>query len=107
MQKSLTTFVGGGGPRFCDSVSPEAHQPNYAEVMIETTDKRDTSALVPLIQAEISRRIAGARVDVRQFETGPPIDTAKPDSRLQSCWHNMFQIHAAIAGEGTGDNVKF
>jgi hypothetical protein len=31
--------------------------------MIETTDKRDTSALVLLIQAEISRRIAGARVD--------------------------------------------
>jgi multidrug efflux pump subunit AcrB len=71
--KSLTTFVGGGGPRFWDSVSPEARQPNYAEVMIETTDKRDTSALVPLIQAEISRRIAGARVDVRQLETGPPI----------------------------------
>jgi multidrug efflux pump subunit AcrB len=38
------------------------------------TDKRDTSALVPLIQAEISRRIAGARVDVRQLETGPPIE---------------------------------
>jgi multidrug efflux pump subunit AcrB len=71
--KSLTTFVGGGGPRFWESVSPEARQLNYAEVMIETTDKRDTSALVSLIQAEISRRIAGARVDVRQLETGPPI----------------------------------
>jgi hypothetical protein len=61
--KSLTPFVGGGGPRFWDSVSPEARQLNHAEVMIETTDKRDTSALVLLIQAEISRRIAGARVD--------------------------------------------
>jgi multidrug efflux pump subunit AcrB len=71
--KSLTTFVGGGGPRFWDSVSPEARHPNYAEVMIETTDKRDTSALVPLIQAEISSRIAAAQVDVRQLETGPPI----------------------------------
>ena len=28
---------------------------------------------MPLLQSEISRRIAGARVDVRQLETGPAI----------------------------------
>ncbi|RRA47465.1 efflux RND transporter permease subunit [Acidipila sp. EB88] len=71
--KSLTTFVGGGGPRFWDSVAPEPPHPNYAEILIETMDKRDTSALVPLLQAEISRRVTGARVDVRQLETGPVI----------------------------------
>ncbi len=71
--KSLTTFVGGGGPRFWDSVSPEPPHLNYAEVLIETMDKRDTSALVPLLQAEISKRVTGARVDVRQLETGPAI----------------------------------
>jgi multidrug efflux pump subunit AcrB len=71
--KSLTTFVGGGGPRFWDSVSPEPPHPNYAEVLIETLDKRDTNALVPLLQAEISKKVAGARVDLRQLETGPEI----------------------------------
>ncbi len=71
--KSLTTFVGGGGPRFWDSVSPEPPHVNYAEVLIETLDKRDTNALVPLLQAEISKRVPGARVDVRQLETGPAI----------------------------------
>ncbi len=71
--KSLTTFVGGGGPRFWDSVSPEPPQLNYAEILIETTDKRDTNFLVPRLQAEITKRITGARVDVRQLETGPAI----------------------------------
>ncbi len=71
--KSLTTFVGGGGPRFWDSISPEPSHPNYAEVLIETLDKHDTGALVPLVQAEVSKRVTGARVDVRQLETGPAI----------------------------------
>lgn len=71
--KSLTTFVGGGGPRFWDSFSPESPQVNYAEVLIETLNKHDTSELVARLQEEISKRVAGARVDVRQLVTGPPI----------------------------------
>lgn len=71
--KSLTTFVGSGGPRFWNSVSPEPPHLNYAEVLIETLDKRDTNTLVPLLQAEITNKVAGARVDVRQLQTGPTI----------------------------------
>ncbi len=71
--RTLTSFVGGGGPRFWDSVSPEPPRLNYAEVLIETMDKRDTNALVPLLQTEITKRVTGARVDVRQLETGPAI----------------------------------
>jgi len=72
--KSLSTFVGGGSPRFWDSFSPEPLQSNYAEVLIEAQDKHDTSELVSRFQKEISRRVPGARVDVRQLETGPPIE---------------------------------
>src|SRR5262249_46685126 len=31
--KSLTTFVGGGGPRFWFTVSPELQQLNYAQII--------------------------------------------------------------------------
>jgi len=68
--ESLTTFVGGGGPRFWFSVSPELQQLNYAQIIIQATDKHDTSHLVGLIQKAVSARIAGARVDVRQLESG-------------------------------------
>lgn len=73
MLRSVTSFVGGGGPRFWFSVSPEIDQLNYAQLVVETVDKHDTSHLVPLLQDALAREIAGARIDVRQLETGPPI----------------------------------
>ncbi|HEX3229295.1 MAG TPA: efflux RND transporter permease subunit [Pyrinomonadaceae bacterium] len=71
--KSLTTFVGGGGPRFWFSVSPELQQLNYAQVIIEVNDKHDTNHLIGPIQRALDERIPGARVDVRQLDTGKPI----------------------------------
>lgn len=69
--KSITTFVGGGGPRFWMSVSPEQQQPNYAQLVLEVTDKFDTPALVGPWQGALSAAIAGARIDVRQLQTNP------------------------------------
>ena len=71
--KSLTTFVGGGGPRFWFSVEPEQQQLNYAQIIVEVTDKHYTNQLVGRLQTALSREIPGARIDVRQLETGKPI----------------------------------
>lgn len=71
--KTLTTFVGGGGPRFWFSVSPEQQQLNYAQIIVEVTDKHYTNGLVGPLQTALSKRIPGARVDVRQLETGAPV----------------------------------
>lgn len=68
---SLTTFVGGGGPRFWISVSPELQQTNYAQIIIQVNDKNDTPGLVGPLQTAISSKIAGARVDVNQLQTNP------------------------------------
>jgi multidrug efflux pump subunit AcrB len=69
--QSLTTFVGGGGPRFWFSVAPEIQQLNYAQVVIQVVDKADTSRLVGELQTTISASIPGARIDVRQLQTNP------------------------------------
>jgi multidrug efflux pump subunit AcrB len=71
--KSLTTFLGGGGPRFWFSVAPELFQPNYAQIIIQVNDKRDTDELVAPLQRALSATIPGARIDVRQLETSVPI----------------------------------
>ena len=71
--KTLTTFVGGGGPRFWFSVEPEQQQLNYAQILVEVTDKHLTNELVGPLQTALSREIPGARIDVRQLETGKPV----------------------------------
>ena len=60
--KSLTTFVGGGGPRFWLSAAPEPSQLNYAQILIEVVDKHDTSAIIEPLQRALDIQIAGARV---------------------------------------------
>jgi multidrug efflux pump subunit AcrB len=70
---SITEFDGGGGPRFWFSVSPELQQLNYAQLVIQVSDKEDTRFLVPYLQARLAKAIAGARVDVRELETGKPV----------------------------------
>jgi len=70
---SLTTFVGGGGPRFWASLGPEPRQANYAQIIIEVYDKHDTRHLVDALQPVVAARIPGARVDVKELEVGPPV----------------------------------
>jgi len=69
--ESVTTFVGGGGPRFWFSVSPEQQQQNYAQVLIQLTDKEATPGVVAQLQSTLSKEIAGAYVTVHQLQTNP------------------------------------
>jgi multidrug efflux pump subunit AcrB len=68
MLKSLTTFLGGGGPRYWYSSSPELQQTNYAQVLIEVNDKHQTHRLVDPLQRILSEKIPGALIDVRKLE---------------------------------------
>ncbi|HEY9504814.1 MAG TPA: efflux RND transporter permease subunit [Gemmatimonadales bacterium] len=70
---SLTTFMGGGGPRFWSSFSPEPRQTNYALIVMQTGSKHDTPGLVKVLQDQLSTEVSGARVNVRELETGPPV----------------------------------
>ena len=69
--KSLTTFAGGGGPRFWFSVSPEMPQTNYAQIIVEITDKEASPKLARPIQDALDKEVPGAWVTVRQLQTNP------------------------------------
>ncbi len=69
--RSLTTFEGGGGPRFWFSATPQLQQLNYSQIIVELYDKEDTPLLVAPFQEAVTRAVAGARVDVRQLQTNP------------------------------------
>ncbi len=67
--KSLTTFVGGGGPRFWYSLAPETKQVNYAQIVIEIDDRRAMSRFASVLQPALSAAIPGAYVDVQELQT--------------------------------------
>ncbi len=67
----ITTFVGGGGPRFWFSASPQLQQLNYAQVLIEVTDKELTPQFIKELQPALTASIPGARLDARQLLTNP------------------------------------
>ena len=67
----VTTFVGGGGPRFWFSASPQLQQLNYAQVLIEVKDKEMTPQFIKELQPKLSASIPGARLDARQLLTNP------------------------------------
>jgi multidrug efflux pump subunit AcrB len=72
---SLTTYLGGGGPRFWSNFGPEARQTNYGLIVMQTNNKHDTPGLVDALQRAMSREVTGARVNVKQLELGPPVGT--------------------------------
>jgi multidrug efflux pump subunit AcrB len=69
--KSVTTFVGGGGPRFWFSASPEQQQRNDAQILIRLKDKNATPGLIGPLQSAVSSEVPGTYVTVHQLQTNP------------------------------------
>jgi multidrug efflux pump subunit AcrB len=68
--KYVTSFLGGGAPRFWNTVTPEQQQANYAQILVEVNDKHETAHLIGPLQKALSDRVAGATIDVRELEAG-------------------------------------
>jgi multidrug efflux pump subunit AcrB len=69
--KYVTTWVGGGSPRFWFSVSPQPKQLNYAQVLVQLTGKELTPAFVNQVQPVLTAQLPGVRCDYRQLQTTP------------------------------------
>src|SRR3984893_13431072 len=68
---SITSFVGGGAPLFWFSISPEAPQTNYAQVIVQVSDKELTPKISGPRQAALNKQVPGAWITVRQLQTNP------------------------------------
>src|SRR5258708_13002035 len=71
LMTSMTSVIGGGGPRFWFSISPEATQTNYAQVIVQVRDKEATPKLIGPLQDELNKQVPGAWITVRQLQTNP------------------------------------
>ena len=71
--KSAAAFVGMGGPRLNLVSSPEQELPNYALVLLNSTDAALSVDWAEEIRAGV-QGIVGTRIDVRPFKLGPYIE---------------------------------
>jgi multidrug efflux pump subunit AcrB len=73
--RRVTTNVGKGNPSIYYNVSQQNEKAGYAEVVAElsTREAAATARVLGALRAELSS-YAGARVEVREFEQGPPLD---------------------------------
>jgi multidrug efflux pump subunit AcrB len=108
--ESVTTFVGGGGPRFWLSVSPEQRQSNYAQLVIRVRDKHVTGKMIRPLQDALSSRVAGARIDVRELETasniGVPVSIRVWGPEIASLREIARQVEDALYRTGDVERVR-
>lgn len=71
--RDMVTYVGEGGPRFYLSLEIEQPKPNYAMILVNTTDKFETERLAESVRAAAAKRIASCRVTPRLLAMGPPV----------------------------------
>jgi multidrug efflux pump subunit AcrB len=100
--ESINTFIGGGAPRFWYSLAPEPTHPNFAQIVLLFKDKHDTAALLAPLQKRLAREVPGARIDVRQLETGDavglPIGIRLSGENIETLRATADRIKAIFAG---------
>lgn len=69
---SVTTFVGGGAPRFFLAYNPELPDPSFAKIVVVTPTDEARDALKQNLRRQIAQGLAPeARIRVTQFVFGP------------------------------------
>lgn len=73
--RRVTANVGKGNPSIYYNVVQQNEKAGFAEVLAEldTRDAAKTAAILGALRSELSG-YAGARIEVREFEQGPPLD---------------------------------
>ena len=115
----ITTWVGGGSPRFWFSLSPQAQQLNYAEVLVQLKRKEITPEFVSQVQPLLSASVPGALIDMRQLQTNPvnyPIEirvqsradvsTANSAEDIRTMRHIAGQVAEILRSAPAADRVR-
>jgi multidrug efflux pump subunit AcrB len=73
--KSVTANVGKGNPRIYYNVNPQNESSNFAQLLVQLEELKITE--IDKIVADLRNQFkgyAGAEIEVKQFEQGPPVD---------------------------------
>lgn len=110
--RSVMTNVGRGNPQIYYNVAPASEARHVAElfVTLHRFDTRETPAWLEGLRARFAR-YPGARIEVREFENGPPIDApiairliGKELDDLRAAAGQVERLLSATAGTRDVDN---
>ncbi|MEM7307943.1 MAG: efflux RND transporter permease subunit [Planctomycetota bacterium] len=85
--RNAYTYLGSGGPRLMLTMDPEDPSPRYAFMVVNTTSADLSADWARELRAGVAK-IPGARIDVRTYVLGPPLDfpvefrISGPDAKL-------------------------
>jgi len=73
--KSVSTWIGNGGPRWYLSLAPEQASPNYAffSILTTTEDSEQVQRLVSELNQHALDNFPSARIVAKALESGPPV----------------------------------
>ena len=73
--ESLSSYVGGGAPRFFMSAPQEPFDPAFAKIVAVTRDQASRDRLMQLLEQQVERGdFAAARIRVSRLLYGPPVN---------------------------------
>jgi multidrug efflux pump subunit AcrB len=71
--KIISSYIGGGAPRFFIAYNPELPDPNFAKMIILTPDAKARDKLIFRLRQRVAASLAPeARIRVTRFVFGPP-----------------------------------
>lgn len=107
------TSVGGSGARFALGVNPQPPAPNFAQIIVQTTDALLTDNYVNELKQAFRQNIAKARITASKLSLGPPTDSpigirlygegySRPgfadEARLRGAAEELKQVFASVEG---------
>ena len=67
------TFIGGGGPRFMLTYSPESRNTAYGQLLVDVDDFRKIPGLIKTIQSDLPAEFPQASIKLWKFMLGKPL----------------------------------
>ncbi len=91
--RDATSIVGSGGPRLTLTINAQQQYPNYALILVNTTDGRLSRGYAAAVQERVAQ-IPEARIDVRTYELGPYVERPV-EFKLIGDDHDVLRAKAA------------
>ncbi|MCA8960730.1 MAG: efflux RND transporter permease subunit [Planctomycetes bacterium] len=105
--RSVSSWVGSGGPRWYLSLAPEPPNPNYAfmTVLTESSDPQVVHSVIERVNRHARRAFPDARVTAKALENGPPVGApiqiriyGREAPRLYACRDQIAAILSSTRG---------